>query len=133
MIRYALMGVAALGVGYGISYGVIAAGSRPAPPKPAPVAAPAAPVTSNTSTKGDRLVVMQSDPRLAEALAAKAARMLAPPVAVAAPAPIAEEEEERPRSRRHARRQARSGRDVCARHHMHKVSIRGGRSWRCRR
>ncbi|MGY3615714.1 hypothetical protein [Bradyrhizobium sp. USDA 10063] len=49
--------------------------------------------------------------------------VIAAPVVAAAPI-----EAKAPRRRRHIAR-----RDVCARHGLRKVSIRGGRSWRCRR
>ena len=48
--------------------------------------------------------------------------------AVVPPVILVQDEDKPPASRR--RRQAG---DICSRHHRHKVTTRGGKSWRCRK
>ena len=57
-----------------------------------------------------------------------------PPLPVVRPeSPSPEPDPEPEPKRRHRQEREHHQRDICERHDMHKVLIRGGRSWRCRR
>jgi hypothetical protein len=56
----------------------------------------------------------------------------APDAQVGVPPVIVMQDEDKPPAARH-RRHSHSEGNVCSRHRMHKVAIRGGRSWRCRK
>jgi hypothetical protein len=73
--------------------------------------------------KQDRLVMREQDP-----LPKHPDSVVVPPVKMPAVVMVQTEDDDKPISRRKHR-----SRDVCAKHGMHKVTIRGGRSWRCRK
>jgi hypothetical protein len=68
-----------------------------------------------------------------ERVAAKpvAAERITTPDAPAVAPPVIAVQEDKPARR--SRRYATVETNVCTRHHMRKVSVRGGRSWRCKR
>jgi hypothetical protein len=75
--------------------------------------------------KADRLQIASTEPKVTERVPP------APSAPVSMPPVILVQDEDKPPASRHRRQRAES--DVCAKHHLHKVATRGGRSWRCRK
>jgi hypothetical protein len=112
----------------GIVAGAFAGAREPAPTAKPPVVAESGFVDRWEEPpllkKGDRLKIPDVAP------APVRSEPVAPPATKPAPVVMVQtdDDDDRPVARRHRHRP-----NVCERHGMRKVSIRGGRSWRCRR
>jgi hypothetical protein len=74
--------------------------------------------------KADRLQIASTEPKpVTERIIPPA-----PDAPVSVPPVVVVQDDDKPPAARHRRQ-----RDVCTKHGMHKVTIRGGKSWRCRK
>ena len=107
-------------------------------PQPAPAIAVEAPVMVNREARQDQLVTFGRRWPLASEVREVVRDNQKGVITAARASDVADDAvpvtvgPDKPSPSRHRSKQT-EPRDVCSRHNMHKVTIRGGRSWRCRR